>query len=123
MARTKKTAGRPRKLKPRDIARHRHTEQLYAVVKHRTAYGTKSQYLCIPLNGQQQKYGRAAWILAADLQPTGRVSKVQTITTYYANEELDEGTPEGRGCDCQCCIHESFPHTNFTYSGRMIEDE
>ena len=125
MARTKKTAGRPRKLKNRDIAMHRDTEQLYAIVGHRIAYRTKSQYRCVPLNNQQQKYGRAVWILGADLEPTGRVSRVQVITTYYANEMLDremdgEG---GRGCDCQCCIHTSLPYKGFTYIGRMVEDE
>ena len=113
----KKKAGRPRKLRNRDIARHKHTEQLYGIVGHHMI-GSKSEYRCIPLNGRKQPYGRAIWIVAPDLEPTGEVSRNSLPTVYNANAALDDEL-DGRGCDCQCCIHTVLPHEGWTYTGKM----
>ena len=112
------TAGRPRKFKNRDIVQHTETGQLYAIVGHRTI-GTKAQYRCMPLNGRLEKYGRTIWIISAALEATGMVSNQAVITTYNSNRMLDDGLPEGRGCDCDCCVHVAMPIADWTHMGRM----
>ena len=112
-------AGRPPKFNNRDIVQHKETNQLYAVVGRRTLGQTRSEYRCMPLNGRLERYGRTIWIDTSKLDETGWVSHQSVMTVYRSNRMLEDNLPEGRGCDCDCCIHTAMPLQDWTHMGNM----
>ncbi len=105
--------GRPRKFKLGEIVTSTLTQGLFVVVDHQLR-GTKAEYRVVPLSGGRQRYGRAAWVNTAFLQTAGEYSSTGSLVTYRANEYLQAELPEGRGCACQCCIHEAQPRSGFS---------
>jgi len=117
----KRGRGRPRHFSNGDIALH--GGQKYVVVDHRMR-NTKSEYRLVPLNAAYKRYGSAIWRQSYLLEVTGLRSNTATVVTYRANRWLEEATPEGRGCVCQCCVHEAQPTRGFSvHTGTFKEDK
>lgn len=124
----KRKVGRPRKFRNGDIVNVNDTnkgvpEYVGVVVKHRLR-GTKSEYNIIPLTGNHRRYGPTAWRLSNMMVKTGQRSSTGSIVTFRANEWLEEQLPEGRGCDCHCCVHEAQPLKAFNvWTGGMKAED
>jgi len=119
--REKERRGRPRRFKFGEIVLEGDLARV--VVDHRTRM-YKAEYRIIPLNGSSRRYGRAVWRASHLLQSAGKFSSTASLATYRANNWLDETLPEGRGCDCQCCVHEKQPHQAFSnITGKFLGED
>ena len=117
----KRGRGRPRGFYNRDIIHY--TDRLYVVVDHRMR-GAKSEYRLIPITPGHRRAGAAIWAQSYKMTNTGRKSGTGTVLTYRANTFLEEELPEGRGCKCQCCIHEAQPRRSLSrWTGDLKDDE
>ena len=117
----KRKRGRPRHFSNGDIAEHE--GNMYVVVDHRMR-NTKSEYRLVPLTKGYKRFGTAIWRQSYLISVTGLKSNTATVVTYRANKWLEEATPEGRGCACQCCVHEAQPHKAFSvHTGIFREDD
>jgi len=118
---TKPKVGRPPKFKLGTIAVD-DDGQTWVLVERRMS-GFKSQYRGIRTNGRRRRYGRAKWMLSNVLTDTGEKSTKGSIVTYRANEAMDKEL-DGRGCECQCCVHQAIPRSAFNrHTGEWREDE
>ena len=118
---TKRKRGRPRGFKNRDIAQY--NNNLYIVVDHRMR-GTKSEYRLVPYSRGQKRTGHAIWVQSYRMLNTGAKSNTKAaVSTYRANRGLDESLPDGRGCRCECCVHEAIPRTFFDRWTGEYKDE
>jgi len=113
--------GRPPKFKLGTIVTDT-DNNLYVIVDHQVR-GTKSQYRCIPTNNRFERFGGAAWIESNKIEAIGKRSAKGSLVTYRANEMLErEG--DGRGCRCQCCVHEAMPRNVFNkFTGELKDWE
>jgi len=119
MGKHKRKPGRPRKFKLSEIVLHQ--GQTYVVVAHRLR-GTKSEYRVVPLTGGRQRYGRALWKIAAELEAAGEFSATGSLLVYRANEWLDKELDGGRGCRCHCCPHTAIPRGMFSIHTGIMKD-
>ena len=119
MGKHKRKVGRPRKFKLSEIVLHQ--GQTYVVVAHRLR-GTKSEYRVVPLTGGRQRYGRALWKIAAELEAAGEFSATGSLLVYRANEWLDKELDGGRGCRCHCCPHTAIPRGMFSIHTGIMKD-
>ena len=121
MSTHKRRVGRPRKFKLGEIIKY--DKGLGVVVAHRLRR-TKSEYRIVPVSGGRKRYGRAAWKNSAELKTNGEHSATGSLVTYRANRWLNGELPEGRGCFCECCIHEAIPRKSFSrFTGAMKEED
>jgi hypothetical protein len=107
--------GRPRKFKLGDIVWDDFRQQHSVVVNYRRS-GTVSESRCIALDKRLRRRGDAYWERVQNLEPTAYRSQTGSIKTYLANELLEQQL-EGRGCSCQCCIHEAQERSMFNNQG------
>lgn len=115
--------GRPRKFKLGEIVHRLDMEMRLAVIVDHQVQGTKSLYRVIPMDGQKRRFGRAKWVDSNLLGPAGMRSKTASVLTYRANEKLEAELPEGRGCDCMCCVHTADPHAAYNHVTGEFRDE
>jgi hypothetical protein len=118
--------GRPKKFKLGDIAWDPERNQHAVVVNYRIQQ-TTSMVRLIPLDYHLRRRGDAYWERVQHVETTGNRSQTGSIKTYLANELLDKQLSRfdenGRGCSCQCCIHEAQNRANFNNKGEWNGQE
>ncbi len=107
--------GRPRKLQPGDIAMDEYNGHEVAVVGYKITR-TEREYRVVPLDRARRRAGHSYWQRSRWLLPVGSKS-AGSVKTYNANYELEKEI--GRGCTCECCVHEAYDLTLFSTSGKF----
>ena len=129
--------GRPRKLKPGDVAwflREGEDEngepteyRQYSVVVDYYRKDMPSEagyYIVIPTTSQHTQMvvtGSSMWVKSNHLHKVDTGYKMRTILTRYRrNDAL--GKKQERGCHCHCCIHTAVPSKHVNVDGQFSWD-